>query len=97
VRLLGAEAPKSPLSQFLHSDVASFVAAQLRPRGGPPLFEFPQILKGRGFPVWASVPRSGCRDGRQARRLNPAGFSFAFSWCGKLLTLLIERRPLRLY
>jgi hypothetical protein len=42
--------------------------------------------KGRG----ASVPRSHCRCRPQARRFNPAGFSFGFGRFGKLLLLLLR-------
>jgi hypothetical protein len=44
----------------------------------------PAITPGRG----ASVPRSNRRYRPQARRFNPAGFSFGFGGFGKLLLLL---------
>jgi hypothetical protein len=50
------------------------------------------VITGHGERSVPRLPRWGrC----QACRLNLVGFSFAFSWDGKLLKLPVERRPLR--
>jgi hypothetical protein len=64
----GASVPKSPLSQFAHSDVASFATAQ--PQGPRPY-----LPPGRGF-LWGQDSRRCCR---QLRRPHLFRTSFANS------------------
>ncbi len=66
---------------------AIYGSGETRPQGAQ-TSRFVQMFQGRG----ASVPRSRRRCRSHARRFNPAGFSFGFGGCGKLLLLRLALR-----